>query len=93
MKVAVISDIHGNYQALESVLADIEKEKCEKILCLGDLALAGPQPDVVLNYIMDLTFGQWEIIQGNTDKIIGECSTEMYKKMSEKFPIMAKRSS
>ena len=32
MKVAVISDIHGNYQALESVLEDIEKEKCEKIL-------------------------------------------------------------
>lgn len=89
MRVAVISDIHGNYQALESVLADIEKEKCEKILCLGDLALAGPQPDVVLNYIMDYTFDSWEIIQGNTDKLIAECSTETYAKMSEKFPIMA----
>lgn len=89
MKVAVISDIHGNYQALESVLDDIEKEKCEKILCLGDLALAGPQPDVVLNYIMDLTFNKWEIIQGNTDKIIGECSSETHKALSEKFPIMA----
>ena len=71
MKVAVISDIHGNYQALESVLEDIEKEKCEKILCLGDLAMAGPQPDVVVSYIMDYTFDKWEIIQGNTDKMIG----------------------
>lgn len=89
MRVAVISDIHGNYQALESVLEDIEKEGCEKILCLGDLALAGPQPDVVVNYIMDYTFDKWEIIQGNTDKLIATCSTETYTAMSEKFPIMA----
>lgn len=89
MKVAVISDIHGNYQALERVLEDIEKEKCEKILCLGDLAMAGPQPDVVVSYIMDYTFDKWEIIQGNTDKMIGTCTTEMYDALSKKFPVMA----
>lgn len=89
MKVAVISDIHGNYQALESVLADIENQGCEKILCLGDLAMAGPQPDVVLEYIMNYTFDKWEIIQGNTDKLIGECSTDLYTALSKKFPLMA----
>ncbi len=37
MKVAVISDIHGNYPALQAVLKDIEGEKVDKIFCLGDL--------------------------------------------------------
>ena len=31
MKIAIISDIHGNIDALESVLKDIEKENCSKI--------------------------------------------------------------
>jgi len=37
MKTAIISDIHGNYPALEAVLADIAKEKADVIYCLGDL--------------------------------------------------------
>ena len=49
MKVAVISDIHGNFQALESVILDINEEKCDKIRGLGDLAMAGPQPRMVLS--------------------------------------------
>ena len=36
MKIALISDIHGNYEALKSVLADIENSGIEKIICLGD---------------------------------------------------------
>ena len=44
MKIAIISDIHGNIQALEAVMKNIKQEKCEKIFCLGDLAMAGPEP-------------------------------------------------
>ena len=44
MKIAVISDVHGNKEALEAVMADIEKEKCEKVFVLGDYAMAGPEP-------------------------------------------------
>ena len=33
MKVAVISDIHGNWQALESVMADYQMQGCERGLC------------------------------------------------------------
>ncbi len=36
-KIAVISDIHGNIQALESVLNDIKLRGIERIICLGDL--------------------------------------------------------
>ncbi|MDE5096563.1 MAG: metallophosphoesterase family protein, partial [Trichodesmium sp. St11_bin5] len=42
MKIAVMSCIHGNYEALNSVLIDIEKQKAEKIFCLGDLVGYGP---------------------------------------------------
>jgi putative phosphoesterase len=37
MKIAVISDIHGNFPALQAVLKDIEKEQADIIYCLGDL--------------------------------------------------------
>lgn len=88
MKVAVISDIHGNFQALESVLADIQKNKCDQIFCLGDLAMAGPQPRTVLDYIMNRC-QDWVIIKGNTDKMITEFDLKMYDKMQKKFPVMA----
>ena len=51
MRVAVLSDIHGNFQALETIVGDINKNKCEKVFCLGDLAMAGPQPRMVIDYI------------------------------------------
>ena len=51
MKIAVISDIHGNMQALEAVLESIKQENCEKIFCLGDLAMAGPEPSKMIDKI------------------------------------------
>jgi predicted phosphodiesterase len=36
MKIAVMSCIHGNYEALDSVLSDIDQQKDEKIFCLVD---------------------------------------------------------
>lgn len=88
MKIGIISDIHGNMQALETVLADIENEKCDKIFCLGDLAMAGPQPVNAIETIK--TFydeGRLELIQGNTDEMIADYEVwgEIVK---SKFPIM-----
>lgn len=88
MKVAVISDIHGNFQALESVILDIGKEKCDKIWCLGDLAMAGPQPRMVLSYIMEHGY-EWTIIQGNTDKLISDFTPKIFDALKEKMPVMA----
>ncbi len=51
MKIAVISDIHGNYEALKSVIKDIEKFKIKKIICLGDLVGYGPEPEGVIKFI------------------------------------------
>lgn len=88
MKVAVISDIHGNLQALESVMADYQMQGCERVLCLGDLAMAGPQPKIILEYIMD-KIDNWTIIQGNTDKMIAEFNLKMYDELLPQIPVMA----
>ena len=87
MKIAVMSDIHGNMQALEKVLEDIKAQGCEKILCLGDLAMAGPQPRVVVDFIQQQK--DWEVIQGNTDQLIGDFCPEYMENVKSKFPVMA----
>lgn len=88
MKVAVISDIHGNMQALETVLADIKNEECDKIFCLGDLAMAGPEPQKAIELIKNLyDEGKIELIQGNTDEMIA--NYEIFgTKVKAAFPIM-----
>jgi len=45
MRVAVISDIHGNWHALEAVLQAIDREGPDAVWCLGDLVGYGPQPN------------------------------------------------
>jgi diadenosine tetraphosphatase ApaH/serine/threonine PP2A family protein phosphatase len=45
LRIAVISDIHGNWHALEAVLADIEREGVDETWCLGDIVGYGPQPN------------------------------------------------
>jgi diadenosine tetraphosphatase ApaH/serine/threonine PP2A family protein phosphatase len=45
MRVAVISDVHGNRPALDSVLADVDRERPDALWCLGDLVGYGPHPN------------------------------------------------
>ena len=45
MRIAVISDIHGNWHAFEAVLADIANEAPDEVWCLGDIVGYGPQPN------------------------------------------------
>ncbi len=45
MKLAVVSDIHGNLQAFSAVLEQIEASDCEELWCLGDLVGYGADPD------------------------------------------------
>jgi len=52
MKVAIVSDIHGNYDAFQEVLADIAKSEVDRIISLGDNIGYGPEPDRVVQKIM-----------------------------------------
>lgn len=87
MKVAVLSDIHGNFQALESVMEDVKANNCEQVFCLGDLAMAGPQPRMVIDYVRKQN--NWTVIQGNTDKMIADFSPEILQNVKNNFPVMA----
>lgn len=51
MKIALISDIHSNMDALDEVLADIDKSNVNATLCLGDLVGYGPDPEAVIQTI------------------------------------------
>lgn len=64
MRVALISDIHGNAIALEAVLEDIQQENVDAIICLGDIATIGPEPLKVLKIIQDLNI---PCVRGNHD--------------------------
>ena len=45
MRVAVISDVHGNLHALDAALAALESEGADRIWCLGDVVGYGPEPN------------------------------------------------
>ena len=64
MRVALISDLHGNAVSLAAVLDDIERVGFDQIVCLGDVATLGPRPDFVLDTLRELGC---PCIQGNHD--------------------------
>lgn len=51
MKLAVISDIHGNLQALEAVLTSIDDEGVDNVFCLGDIVGYGARPNECIDLI------------------------------------------
>lgn len=87
MRIAVLSDIHANVQALEAVMSDVVNQGCEHVFCLGDIALAGPQPKEVVDYVM--AQNTWTIIQGNTDKMIAQYGPEVIEFLEAQYPVMA----
>jgi len=87
MRVAVLSDIHANVQALEEVMKDVVAQKCDHVFCLGDLALAGPSPKEVVEYVMSQD--SWTVIQGNTDKMIAQYGPDVIAFLEEQYPVMA----
>jgi predicted phosphodiesterase len=54
MQIALISDMHGHAIALEAVLADIQQQKIDQIVCLGDVVTIGFQPKETLGLIRSL---------------------------------------
>jgi diadenosine tetraphosphatase ApaH/serine/threonine PP2A family protein phosphatase len=45
MRIALLSDVHGNLPAFEAVLGDVEEQAAEETWCLGDLVGYGAEPD------------------------------------------------
>ncbi|MHC4675560.1 MAG: metallophosphoesterase family protein, partial [Planctomycetota bacterium] len=53
MMYAIISDIHSNLEALNSVLADIDARGIQRVVCLGDVVGYGPNPKECVDIVMD----------------------------------------
>jgi predicted phosphodiesterase len=53
MRIAIISDIHGNLEAFKEVLADIDRSRIDGIACLGDNIGYGPEPERVINLVRE----------------------------------------
>ncbi|MFO0819273.1 MAG: metallophosphoesterase family protein [Pirellulales bacterium] len=64
MKRAIISDIHGNLEALQAVLSDIRDQGVEQIVCLGDVIGYGPNPRECLDLAMEFSV----CVLGNHDE-------------------------
>lgn len=65
MRLAILSDIHGNLVALNAVLAGLRRKRVDRALYLGDIAATGPQPCEVIELIQSLN---WPCVMGNTDE-------------------------
>ncbi len=66
-KVAILSDVHGNLTALQTVLSDIENRGITKIYCLGDSVIKCANPDKVIDILREKC---QVMLLGNCDEII-----------------------
>jgi len=67
MRVAIISDVHGNLTALEAVIADLKTTGPDLVLQGGDLVAGGARPAEVIDRIRELG---WAGVVGNTDEML-----------------------
>lgn len=66
MRFAILSDIHANLEALETVLADVRQRECDRIVCLGDFVGYGPNPNECVERLVPLVAER--SVAGNHDR-------------------------
>jgi len=70
MKLAVISDIHSNTDALLNVLADADASCVDEMVCLGDVIGYGPEPNEAIRLIRERKIST---VMGNHELGVAEC--------------------
>ncbi len=66
VRIALISDIHGNLEALEAVLADVSRFACDQVHCLGDLVGYGADPEICIERVREIAS---HCLLGNHDAV------------------------
>jgi predicted phosphodiesterase len=84
VRLALVSDIHGNLTALEAVVADLERRGVDLVVQGGDLALMGPRPAEVVDRTRELG---WPGVVGNTDEALWR--PEEHDRLRESAPALA----
>ena len=64
VRLAIVSDIHGNLLALDAVMTDLERQAVDTVWCGGDLAWGGPWASECIARVREQG---WETVRGNTD--------------------------
>jgi len=72
MRLAIFSDIHGNWDALEKVLVDMDRNRIDSRVCLGDSVGYGPEPEEVIREIRRLEI---PMVMGNHELGLVDPST------------------
>src|SRR5262245_41604874 len=72
MRIAIVSDIHGNLTALEAVLEDLRQTSPDLVLHGGDLADGGARPAEVIDRVQALG---WPGVIGNADEMLAKPET------------------
>src|SRR5262245_32501793 len=84
MRLAVLSDIHGNLTALQAVLADLQSQgSMDHTWVLGDLAAFGPDPAGCVQTVQEIP--EVKVIQGNTDRYLVTGARPKYRVPDEAF--------
>ncbi len=64
MRIAIVSDIHGNLMALDAVMTDMESQSPDEVWCGGDLGWGGPWASECIQRVRE---AGWTTVKGNTD--------------------------
>lgn len=81
MKVAVLSDIHGNLEALKTTLNDIKKRNVDKVICLGDIIARGHHPQQCINIVR----AECDVVlRGNCDRFFSNTFDSFSSEIEEK---------
>lgn len=79
-RYAILSDIHGNLEAMEKVLQHADEQKAEEILFLGDLVVYGPDPNACVKRLRQVVGADgWSshVVLGNNDKAVVDGGEDM----------------
>lgn len=75
MKIAVLSDIHGNLPALRAVTEDIASWAPDTVVVNGDIVNRGPRSKACLHFVFDKAENEnWHVLRGNHEDYLLECA-------------------
>lgn len=88
MKIMAAADIHGSAFYCEKLICSYKKEKCDKLLLLGDILYHGPRNELPKDYNPKIVVSRLNELKNEILCVKGNCDSEVDQMVLE-FPIMA----
>lgn len=88
MKIAVLSDIHGNVPALRAVVDDIDAWQPDQVIVNGDIVNRGPCSQTCLEFVLNRQKEDgWHILSGNHEKYLLSCASPEFSSDDPAFEV------